>query len=122
MNFLRVLLITSAVFTLNRSALACPDMVKNLVTTHLSGTSLCDLYDRYHHADDELRKKGIGPTARIADLLAPRFINLPDWQIHRKSSNFNPWFVYNPAPATWQGWENGEVLVDQAVDQNISNQ
>ena len=76
----------------------CPTSLRQLKTTELHGLSLCQVYERYQTAIQRLEARHISPAERIGNLLAPRFINLPDWLSKRKAGTRAPWAIYDPAP------------------------
>ena len=109
--FLVVLLISNV-------APACP---QNLAYPRLRNTSevdLCFLYDRYHEALQTIHDKGIHDPEKLANLTAPRFINLPNWIKKGPSKNYNPWLVYDPAPQTWKSWAAGSAFLESQTRAN----
>jgi hypothetical protein len=103
------------------AAFACPNSLLVLKTRHLPGKmTLCQLQDRYQHALQKMREQGIKNPERVSDLLAPRFINLPDWQRSREKNDYNPRTIYNPAPKTWDGWEAGAKYMQAIESRNSS--
>lgn len=99
-------------------ASACPEVLRNRTTTHLQGLTLCEVYDRYQGVLFELQRQGVTEPKRMADLLAPRFINGPFWEANKKAKNFSPWMMYAPAPDTWLGWEAGNALIEAQIADN----
>jgi Fic/DOC family len=99
----------------------CPDALEKMTSSALPAEtpSLCALYDRYHAVLKLLRSKGVTAPTRIADVLAPRFINLPDWQASEAKGNYDPNPVYSPAPGTWTGWESGREIEDKTSETNF---
>lgn len=83
--------------------------------------NLCSAFDRYQNAIRTLKKKGLDNPQRISGLMAPRFINFPYWKQSEKVHNYNPWFVYTPAPESWKKWEEGAFIVDDSAAQNLRN-
>ena len=105
----------------NSTSLACPAFVQNLTSTHLPPEfgSVCAAVDRYHRALNQLEEMGLRPAERLADLHAPRMINPPTWLKKRHEVDFNPWFIYEPAPDTWELWETGAQKIDEAAANNF---
>ncbi len=103
---------------------ACPEQVRVLKTSHLPAelSDLCAAYDRFHSASQILESKGVVPADRIANLLAPRFINMPDWISKGAKAHYSPWYVYDPAPTTWAGWEKGAEVIEREANENYKNQ
>lgn len=105
-------------------AKACPEILKNVRTSFLpagSGT-LCEIANEYQslknkmaHANDP----GSTPD-RFADVLGPRMINPTNWETKRKQVEFNPWVIYEPAPLTWRGWENGRDFIEEHTENLIA--
>lgn len=103
------------IFSSSFSALACPELLRR-------NPDLCDISDRYESAKIQLKELGIQEPDRMADVLAPRFINFPTWQREKDKFQFSPWHVYSPAPSTWQGWENGNALLEKSIEINLQNE
>jgi fido (protein-threonine AMPylation protein) len=119
----RSLIIACGFFLLSLSASACPQFIKALQTKHLPSelADICEAVDRYQVALRSLESQGIKPAERIADLHAPRMINTPTWVKERQAKNFDPWFVYDPAPDTWASWEVGARVIDNEANQVSRN-
>ncbi len=117
----RVLLyfITFSASLLGSVALACPDQISSLTTQSLGQGDLCSMYDRYHTALDSMESAGLVPAERVSGLHSPRFINGPTWNREAAEKNYLPWFIYKPAPETWQAWDNGAKIVDKAARKNF---
>ena len=94
------------------AAQACPDYVKNFHSKLLGNIDVCEAHDRYQAALAKLSEKHFVPAERIGNIMAPRFINLPDWRLKRDRTHARAWYVYDPAPVTWRQWEAGVKLVD----------
>lgn len=92
---------------------ACSATLNNISTVYMGSHNLCEIRTRYLRAMDQLKAEGVANPERIANLRAPRFINYPDWVSLREKNNYNPWTVYQPAPKTWQTWENGIEYLQQ---------
>lgn len=99
----------------------CPESLKTLKSDFLPNgfTNLCSLYARYHAALAAAKKKGLNPPERVAEILGPRFINLPDWNKAKANGKADPWTVYNPAPQTWKSWDEARRIADQAAARNL---
>jgi fido (protein-threonine AMPylation protein) len=100
---------------------ACPEYLRSLQTTHLGAWTLCQAFDNYQHLIVELKQNGVTDPSRIANWRGPRFINLPDWEKQAQLFNYNPWYIYKPAPQTWLSWENGHKFENIAVETNQNN-
>lgn len=114
----------AAVDQFPQSISACPDALKKTPPEDdlpQGVPNLCALYDRYHAALKTLQDKGINPPTRIAGVLAPRFIDLPDWNGALKKGNSDPNQVYQPAPRTWQSWEEAARITDQLGALDLEN-
>jgi len=101
----------------------CPDALRKMTSPALPSDTpnLCALYDRYHAALKLLRNKGIAVPTRIAAVLAPRFINLPDWEAANAKGNYDPYSVYSPAPTTWAAWEQGRRIAEGISGSNLES-
>jgi fido (protein-threonine AMPylation protein) len=121
-QFFAVVAATMTILLAGPLALACPAFVQSLQTKNLPSElrDLCTAVDRYQAALALLESKGVRPGARIADLHAPRMINPPTWLKEREARDFNPWYVYAPAPETWGSWEKGAAKIDAATLANFS--
>lgn len=76
-------------------------------------SDLADLRARYALAGAKLKSLGYSDPDRIAEVIAPRFIQYSDWDPKKTQSEvaYDPWLVYCPAPTAWQSWEFGNTLV-----------
>jgi hypothetical protein len=102
-------------------ALACPDHLKALQSEYLGKESVCSIFDRYHKALSQLRERKLSPPERVGNLMAPRFINLPDW-LKKRSSNANSApKIYKPAPETWKSWEAGAQIISESAKSNFQS-
>lgn len=69
-------------------------------------SNYCELANAYERALSRLRAQGVERPERIANLIAPRLLQLRDWrETLDRSPDANPWLVYEPAPTTWGNWE-----------------
>ncbi len=109
------------VLVLSFNVFACPLTLQTLKTDYLGSMDLCQAYDRYHAALGKLESKGITNPERISTIYGPRFINFPDWTKLAEKNKYDPWYVYQPAPLTWEKWEVGAKVVDSLAAQNHSN-
>jgi|GEM_PF-2368426 len=101
------------------SASACPVLLREAMTNlGAEKINLCALSDRYEKAREVIRGRGIPEPDRIADVIAPRFINLPDWERAKKFGKSNPWKIYRPVPKTWGQWEVGRETLDGLAHRN----
>ena len=100
---------------LSPKASACRADLRDLKTTHLAGYTLCSFADDFAKAQRSMEQASLRPASRAAELLGPRFINLRNWEAIGPTVNFNPWVIYQPAPITWQKWEDGLALVNERV-------
>ena len=100
-------------FTLLMPALsaACPASVQSLRTNYLPPgySSLCQLADRYEALKTKLFALQVDPM-RIADIRAPRFINMIDWSPQAASKGFDPHPIYGAN--TWDAWSKTATQVD----------
>lgn len=103
------------------AAFACPASVARIHTKSLGGVSLCEVIDRYESVRGRLIALGKDPL-RIANATAPRFIDAEHWLRVAAEKNYNPWFVYDPAPMTWEKWENSRALLDLRASENRRRQ
>lgn len=103
-------------------AQACPLQIENMHTDYLSEKSLCQIYDLYHQSIKKLEDHGVADYERLADFIGPRFINLPDWEVARIRTQYDPTIVYFPASETWNSWEIGQKYMSETIAQNILNQ
>src|SRR5689334_9370791 len=81
------------------------------------------LVRRYQAVRGKLLKLGYRKPTRIAEALAPRFIQYSDW-VPRKQDpriQYNPWFVYCPSPTTWEAWEKGNALVTRQAQADYAS-
>ena len=101
---------------------ACPESLRNLKSQVQSDFDFCQVADRYTVAIQTLQWRGVHDPLRLADLLAPRFINGPTWEEVKVQKNFNPWMIYSPAPLTWQGWEAGNKMIQDQVTLKLQHQ
>lgn len=119
--FIRVSL--SILFLQASIANACPanlEHAKTVISENGATVSLCAIFDRYEFLRQKLIEKGVNHPERIADILAPRFINGSDWKKAKtKSGRANPWTVYNPTITTWGNWEKGRVEIDALAEENF---
>src|SRR5688572_18504683 len=96
----------------------CPAFLAKIKTA--GGYNLCSLAERYARARDALVAKGYSDPDRIAEVIAPRFINYADWNSRKSQPRFNysPWAMYCPAPQTWSSWEraNESILKEARWD------
>lgn len=101
----------------------CDDVVRQMRTDHLKGVTLCELQSRYKGALQQLSKLGVSEPRRIGNVLAPRFINRPDWIRYLSQygdSEFAAWWVYKPSPKTWDNWSRAAAIIDnQDTEKNI---
>lgn len=103
-----------------QSASACPIVLQKLTTAHLGQWDLCQVYQSYQNSLRKLRQKGVTAPEYIAAWRGPRFINFPDWSKQAVFSGYNPWYVYKPAPKTWESWENGHAFTMEQVKKNLA--
>jgi fido (protein-threonine AMPylation protein) len=101
---------------------SCPLLLQNLATSHLGQWSPCQVFESYQASLQKLKQKGVYASEYIAAWRGPRFINFPDWIKMALFTGYNPWYVYKPAPKTWQSWENGHALVYTQVQKNLKKQ
>jgi hypothetical protein len=80
--------------------------------------TLCEIHDRYQKALRQLKSQGIQEPEHIANLYAPRFINMPDWLKDREKNNYDPVGLYSPAPLTWRKWEAGAKVLQTVETAN----
>jgi alpha-amylase/alpha-mannosidase (GH57 family) len=111
----KILLLPVFSLSLSVVAQACPDNLKNFHSDFLKGQDVCQLHDRYQAALDDLRGKNFFPPERLSNLMAPRFINLPDWNGKKDRTHDSALRAYDPAPITWKMWESGVKIVDKAA-------
>lgn len=78
-----------------------------------SADDVADLRARYQQVRARLHTLGYSEPNRIAEVIAPRFIQYTDWDPRKVDPRvaYDPWLVYCPAPTTWQSWEMGNALV-----------
>jgi hypothetical protein len=103
----------AATFMVSTASADCDKTVKLLRTSHLEGTTLCDLQSRYKNAYDALQKQGIQNPAHVGNIFATRFIKKTDWNsylIQHGDSEFAAWRTYTPAPTTWGNWAKSAKL------------
>lgn len=120
MRIFSALLITSTLLSVS-NAFACPT---NLATSRIRVTAsltLCQAYDRYASALQHLQAEGISEPRRIGNLMAPRFINLPDWNAKRTIAPTSATSIYAPAPVTWVDWEAGAQIIDERARKNLGS-
>jgi hypothetical protein len=84
------------------------------------GAGDCALVHRYQAALTKLTAQGKVPPQRIADVIAPRFIEPGDWAAAKAKGITDPTRVYQPAPQTWQAWELARKLVDDKAATNVA--
>lgn len=92
---------------------ACPEILQRVHSRHLRGTTLCELHDQYEELKQQLENRGLKPATRIGNIMAPRFINMPDWLAKRDQTAIRAWTIYDPAPVTWGNWDKTAQVVDQ---------
>ena len=80
----RLQIFTCAILiTVGSLASACP-ITLDLNPIHATPElTLCQAFDRYHKAVFQLHAQGYTQVRRIGNLMAPRFINMPDWLAKR---------------------------------------
>lgn len=102
-------------------ARACPAFLASLRTDYLPPelSNLCETRDRYDRVVKILQSKGIAAPQRIADVMAPRFIDNPHWEKYRAIYHYNPTMIYGPAPITWFSWDRTAWLVDNEALANF---
>ena len=121
MKLIPTLFLALASLLLIKAAQACPTSVAALKTNYLpEGQTLCEIYDDYHAVLSELKTKGVAEPEFIANVIAPRFINLSDWLRKRESVNFDPWPIYSAK--TWGSWLNANSKLNALVSANLNNQ
>lgn len=114
------LISASALLACVPSAGACPAQTQNLHTTHLGGSTICQVVDRYEKVKSKLLAAGLVPE-RLANAVAPRFIKADYWEKIRTDKSYNPWIVYDPSPGTWGKWERAREEVDESAKKNFEN-
>ncbi len=97
---------------------ACPEALREMETEFLGHATVCEIHDRYHEALKALRSKGVENPERIGNLMAPRFINRPDWLKKRDSLPASAWMIYKPGPLTWLTWDKAVRFVDDEAAAN----
>jgi hypothetical protein len=111
-----VALIQSASHAMQRG---CPQFLQDMS----NGTiNVCQVYTTYHDMllDQVVPRGQASDYNRIAQIWGPRFINYPDFFTTRgPARGFNPWYIYDPAPDTWRGWQAAADVVGGYVSQNI---
>ena len=65
----------------------------------------CQIQDRLIKLKADFQEKGVD-LDEVAEYRVMRFIQRPDWE-NAKRAKKSPEFIYNPAPATWQVWDQG---------------
>jgi hypothetical protein len=122
MKFLMLLIIQILAIISSANASACPEFLMSLRSTHLPSElpDLCTAYDRYHAALEKIEAQGVSPATRIADLHARRLINGPHWEEVKANTDFDVWSVYEPAPLTWQRFEESASYVDTIAEKNLA--
>lgn len=108
------------------SAAACGPILSKLSS---GAYDLCSLSVRYQRAYETLQSKhGLSDPDRMADILAPRFINISHWEAAKVNKTFikhdvafNPWVTYCPAPQTWGAWEAGNAIVSSEARKDFAN-
>ncbi len=121
MKNLKHVCLSLSFFVLGSVAAACP---MNLMWRPVKATpemSLCEVYDRYHQAVIDLHARGYQQARRISNLMAPRFINMPDWMGRRTDAADSALTLYSPAPTTWLDWERAAMIVDIRAQQNFKS-
>ncbi len=119
-SFKQILL--SAVFIFVGSvALACPVALDQNPIHATQGMTLCQAFDRYHKAVSQLQAQGIAQARRVGNLMAPRFINMPDWLAKRTPDADSAVKIYAPAPTTWQEWEEAAAVIDGQANENFKS-
>ncbi|RYZ83406.1 MAG: Fic family protein, partial [Proteobacteria bacterium] len=99
---------------------ACPKILGGLSTKYLEdGATLCSVQERYKKSLASIKAKGIPVPQRTANLMAPRFINLPDWESKRTADPESASTIYSPAPDTWLKWEKGARMMWYAAQLNM---
>jgi len=139
-NFLGVLIFAIAATSVcTRPAQACPVFLQGLVSPSLRQTDpqtgrvinngdLCAFHDRYERARQAILSQGVDP-ALIADVRAPRLIELPTWTAHTKGwflhpGNFDPRRVYADPQGKYTVWPNFSAaarLADQTGARNFAS-
>ncbi len=77
--------------------------------------TIFSLVDRY-----ETAKQQLGEASRIADIRAPRFINMPDWIAGACKKNFVPHPIYGTA--VWDNWDQTAISIGALASQNYQTQ
>ncbi len=99
----------------------CPQILITASTQFLpSKTDLCGLSKRYQLSVSKLKALGLADPLRIADVIAPRFIEQRDWLRAKASAPgaIHPDSVYDPAPSTWHSWDEAQRSVVLQVKEN----
>jgi hypothetical protein len=117
----RCLGITILLALASQAIFACPFELQRLRSAQLGNLSFCQIYDLHQKAIESLKLQGVRAPERLADYMAPQFINGSTWERKRFKYEFNPLMIYEPAPATWQSWEQGYRLAEQQAHQNRIN-
>lgn len=111
----RLVAILPFIYSVSTYGADCPLPLQKLKSQYLKDETLCQVFNRYENALKKLESQGLTPAERVGNLLAPRFINLPDWLAKRTNGIRAPWEIYSPAPLTWIQWERGAAFVDGEV-------
>ncbi len=105
----------------DNKGVACPPILTSASTQYLPSTlDLCGLSLRYQKSLTNLKALGLSEPLRIADVMAPRFIEQRDWlraKTHAPGT-LHPESVYDPAPATWRSWDEAQRSVAQKAKEN----
>lgn len=97
---------------LSQKGIACSSQISRLDSSVPHIVSLCQLQDEYNLILNQLMKLGYSNPERIANAVAPRFINLQVWEAKKGPSMDSAKFIYNPSPLTWDQWESAASKVD----------
>jgi len=134
---MKLVLVTVALLALSSAtALACPKYLSSfqspsfvesaaLSSSRAPANTLCELYDQHHASRVSLNELhgSVGDVAyRTRAIYGPRFIHSTNFfgSPIAASVKYNPWLIYQPAPDTWQQWENAQALIQHKISKNLS--
>lgn len=103
----RVFSLIFSIFQLN-SSLACDAYLKPFELE-------CQLQDRYRAVELGLRDEFGVNVNYLSEYRALRLMEFKHWNKGKEAASYCPWPIYQPAPLTWDRWEQGANYVDQSA-------
>lgn len=100
----------------------CPLPLRDLRSDSLPANvkSLCELHARYEKAYAQVARVSSPESAwRLGNALAPRLIELHTWRAALGDGFSDPWWVYRPAPLTWERYQAAATIVQNRAREAV---